>query len=145
VVQSGSPSELYSRPATRYVAEFIGRANLLRGTVRTATAKELVIEVEGHRIATSPANVADGVSVEPNAEVSVVTRPEDLALATAAATPGTIALTVASTVYLGSHIDVVGVVGDEPRPFRVSIDKAAVVPSVGDTVDVNVPAAGIWV
>lgn len=31
--QIASPREIYSRPATNYVAEFIGRTNLLRGTV----------------------------------------------------------------------------------------------------------------
>ena len=33
VEQLGTPEELYERPATRFVADFIGTTNLLRGTV----------------------------------------------------------------------------------------------------------------
>ncbi|MEK9136451.1 MAG: ABC transporter ATP-binding protein, partial [Bacteroidota bacterium] len=32
VIQIGSPSEMYERPGTRFVAEFLGGANILRGT-----------------------------------------------------------------------------------------------------------------
>lgn len=34
IEQVGSPQEIYDRPATRFVASFIGRTNLLRGIVR---------------------------------------------------------------------------------------------------------------
>ena len=34
LVQQGSPLELYERPATRFVADFLGRSNFLAGTVR---------------------------------------------------------------------------------------------------------------
>jgi spermidine/putrescine ABC transporter ATP-binding subunit len=34
IVQVGAPAELYARPATRFVAHFIGESNLARGTVR---------------------------------------------------------------------------------------------------------------
>jgi ABC-type Fe3+/spermidine/putrescine transport system ATPase subunit len=34
IVQSGPPQEIYQRPATRFVAEFIGSANILRGAIR---------------------------------------------------------------------------------------------------------------
>ena len=33
VEQVGTPEELYERPATRFVADFIGSTNLLRGVV----------------------------------------------------------------------------------------------------------------
>src|SRR4030095_7321593 len=33
IAQVGSPEELYDRPASRYVADFIGETNLLPGTV----------------------------------------------------------------------------------------------------------------
>ena len=38
VEQLGTPEELYERPATRFVADFIGTTNLLRATVDDATA-----------------------------------------------------------------------------------------------------------
>ena len=33
MIQSGSPRDLYDRPATRFAAEFIGNANILNGTI----------------------------------------------------------------------------------------------------------------
>jgi ABC-type Fe3+/spermidine/putrescine transport system ATPase subunit len=36
--QVASPREIYSRPATSYVAQFIGRTNLLRGEVKSGVA-----------------------------------------------------------------------------------------------------------
>jgi ABC-type Fe3+/spermidine/putrescine transport system ATPase subunit len=37
--QVASPREIYSRPATAYVAQFIGHTNLLRGDVRSGVAR----------------------------------------------------------------------------------------------------------
>jgi ABC-type Fe3+/spermidine/putrescine transport system ATPase subunit len=36
IIQSGTPRELYERPATRFAAEFLGNANILEGSVVTA-------------------------------------------------------------------------------------------------------------
>ncbi len=33
IAQVGTPRDLYDRPASRYVADFIGETNLLHGTV----------------------------------------------------------------------------------------------------------------
>lgn len=144
IAQAGPPAELYTRPASRYVAEFIGRANLVRGTVLRSTVDTLVVEVDGRELTASPTNVAEGVAVEPGMEVSVVTRPEDLVVASDPA-DGNVELTVTGVVYLGSHTDIVGVVGDETRPFRVSVDKGVVPPEIGDRISIDVPAVGIWI
>jgi ABC-type Fe3+/spermidine/putrescine transport system ATPase subunit len=37
--QVATPREIYNRPATAYVAQFIGHTNLLRGEVRSGVAK----------------------------------------------------------------------------------------------------------
>jgi len=41
--QSGPGEALYRRPNTRYVAEFFGKANILRATVRQATSAEELV------------------------------------------------------------------------------------------------------
>src|SRR5208337_1900202 len=43
VRQVGAPREIYTRPADRFVAEFIGQANVLRGRAEPADADETVI------------------------------------------------------------------------------------------------------
>lgn len=41
-IQSGSPQELYERPATAFAAEFLGRANLLQGRLRAIPQKGIL-------------------------------------------------------------------------------------------------------
>ena len=42
IVQSGSPDEVYSRPANSWVAEFLGLGNLLTGVVSRREAAQTV-------------------------------------------------------------------------------------------------------
>src|SRR4029077_9482741 len=69
VVQDGSAQELYYRPATEFVARFIGRTNLLKARIVSAAE----IEIEGARIA-----FASGTP--PGTTVMIVVRPEMIAL-----------------------------------------------------------------
>ena len=81
VVQVGAPRELYRRPLSRFVAEFISSANIFAGhvlarisddcaSVRTETGRELVATYEG--------TVTAGDLVE------VVIHPEDCVIGNAA-------------------------------------------------------------
>ncbi len=45
--QLGTPDEIYHRPATRYVADFIGDTNLLRGRVAGTSGREATLELRG--------------------------------------------------------------------------------------------------
>jgi sn-glycerol 3-phosphate transport system ATP-binding protein len=75
VEQIGTPTELYRRPATRFVAGFIGSPamNFLAGRIEN----EGTVTIDGHRIALgTPAR-----GMLPGAAVEVGLRPEDLQLA----------------------------------------------------------------
>jgi len=49
IVQAGTPKQIYSSPATRFVAEFIGNANILEGTIVSATPDgDALISFAGH-------------------------------------------------------------------------------------------------
>jgi spermidine/putrescine transport system ATP-binding protein len=67
IVQSGRPIDIYNEPANRYVANFIGESNIIRGTY----VAENKVEVMG--------SVLDSVGYhfEINEPVDVVIRPED--------------------------------------------------------------------
>ena len=45
--QLGTPSEVYDRPRTSYVAEFVGEANILKGRVRSAEGSSLILDCAG--------------------------------------------------------------------------------------------------
>jgi spermidine/putrescine ABC transporter ATP-binding subunit len=47
VEQIGRPEEVYRRPATAFVARFLGRANFLTGTVAESEAGRTVVALEG--------------------------------------------------------------------------------------------------
>lgn len=65
LLQVAGPEELYERPATRFVADFIGRSNILPGTV--ASPGRVVLS-NGDRLdlpTTQEAGTAVGVAVRP--------------------------------------------------------------------------------
>ncbi|MFJ9410803.1 ABC transporter ATP-binding protein [Streptomyces sp. NPDC101393] len=74
--QCATPSELYERPATPFVAEFVGTMNRLPGTVRDGGTVELF----GRRLPVHGTAPATGT------EVDVLLRPEGLAVRTGAGT-----------------------------------------------------------
>lgn len=75
VEQLGSPEDLYDRPATPFVADFIGTTNLLRGTVESIGGGRAVVRLDtGDRCAAT----ADGAGAGSSIELSV--RPESIAL-----------------------------------------------------------------
>ncbi|WP_436839214.1 ABC transporter ATP-binding protein [Nonomuraea angiospora] len=84
VEQLGTPDEVYRRPATRFVAQFIGAANVLEGTVTDSGALDsggIVVE-------------CGLLSLRPGERAVVAVRPERIRLAT----PGPGAEGVAGTV-----------------------------------------------
>src|SRR6266850_1133584 len=75
VEQLGTPEELYERPATRFVADFIGTTNLMAGTVSAVESGEAVLRLDSGddcRV------VSEGLAVGRRIELSV--RPEAVGL-----------------------------------------------------------------
>jgi iron(III) transport system ATP-binding protein len=73
IVQVGSPQEIYTRPADRFVADFIGLMNFIPGRVVGRDDARLVVEVLGRRVTVEG---PPGVS----GPVTLAVRPEDLEL-----------------------------------------------------------------
>ena len=47
VEQLGTPEELYERPASRFVADFIGTTNLLTGAIESIDGEAALVRLEG--------------------------------------------------------------------------------------------------
>lgn len=93
--QIGSPEDVYDRPATAFVADFLGKANMLPGVVSA---------VDGHKatIALSVGQVVAAISpkaLAPGDRVTVVVRPQKLLVGDANA--NRLTGRVVSTSYLG--------------------------------------------
>jgi putative spermidine/putrescine transport system ATP-binding protein len=105
IAQIGAPADLYDRPASRWVADFIGQSNFVSGTVRGpgAPGTTIVDFVSGETAA-----VESAVTRAPGTAVTVVLRPEKLHLSSAASPQAGAANqllgTVSQVVYLGHAI-----------------------------------------
>jgi putative spermidine/putrescine transport system ATP-binding protein len=95
IEQVSTPTEIYDRPATLFVNQFVGTTNVLAGEfARGAGAPRVVL----------PGGLALDVAPEPHlidgARVAVSIRPEHLRVVAAGGLPGT----VKAVMPLGSHV-----------------------------------------
>ena len=70
--QLGTAEEIYARPANRFVADFIGEANLLPGNIAESTSEAVRVSLCGCEIALD----RSGEKFTANQSVDVVVRPE---------------------------------------------------------------------
>jgi len=71
IIQDRTPADLYDRPATPYVANFVGSSNLLSGEVREIQAGVLVGQVGEQQIRAAH----NGLAVEVGAPITICIRP----------------------------------------------------------------------
>jgi len=118
LVQLGSPSELYKRPNTLFVATFIGEANLFAGRV-AASGTCTVVDADGLQF-TLPANgtIREG-------EASVCLRPEQIKISGSVGSepslPNRAEGDVAEVVFAGPVVRWIVEVG----PHRVVVERPA--------------------
>jgi iron(III) transport system ATP-binding protein len=137
VAQVGTAEELFERPQTRFVAEFIGRTNLIDGRAEgTATVARGDLRL---RVASAglTAGAAVAVSIRPH---QIELQPRASSRATAAPETNVLTGTVVRASYLGDGVD-----------YQVQIDGSDVVLRVagpapprvrlGESVSVSVAAA----
>ncbi|MBI2256988.1 MAG: ABC transporter ATP-binding protein [Proteobacteria bacterium] len=94
IEQRGAPAEVYEHPRSEFVANFLGNANFVSGTVAAVNGKRVsVVLADGARI-----DVADSArAVEMGEAVNVIVRAEKIELG-----GGGLAGTIAAVDYLGS-------------------------------------------
>lgn len=78
ILQCAPPAELYERPATEFVAGFLGKSNFLRGKVEAHEPGGFVLAHQGVRVAQAS---ADGAAPAVGADVVVALRPEKIGIA----------------------------------------------------------------
>jgi iron(III) transport system ATP-binding protein len=111
IEQIGTPREVYLRPASRFVAGFIGETNLVAARVlrRDGATAELSTPLGSLTSAALP-----GEAVAPGDEVTLSIRPETIALDGAVSGVNTFAAVLRDSVYLGEiaqHVIAAGSAG----------------------------------
>ena len=77
VLQAGSREEIFYRPTTRRVAEFVGTRNILRATVLESNSQRLLLDWQGRLLEAEPIseNRAEPLPLSRGQEVEVCIRP----------------------------------------------------------------------
>lgn len=74
ILQTGTPAAIYETPGSRFVASFVGAANILEGRVARADGGEAEVEVAG----LGRLRARHDGSLPEGAEVAVAVRPEKI-------------------------------------------------------------------
>lgn len=106
IEQIGLPSEIYSRPTSRFVAEFIGSMNFIAGVAKSSTARGEMchVELDGN---TLPVPAAQNIKAENR--IVIATRPERCRVTMDRTIPPdclAVAGRVVQQVYLGAMIEI---------------------------------------
>ena len=143
VSQVGKPTEIYEKPQTRFVADFIGRSNILLGNLEN---KGKTINAEGLTLPNKE-NVtggAEGVSVMIRPECVKITKSESKATSASVDVKGKIT----ASIYLGSIVQYSVQIIDGPNLVVTqnntgSEDLKNL--TVGDDVDVSFPDSAVYI
>ena len=134
VVQIGTAEDLYHRPASSFVAQFVGRVNLLDGRVVDIAGDTARIAAMGGIITAKavPAGLARGEAVH------VVLRPEAIQVERDGAANAALQATVVSCTFLGEKIEYLLRCGDTTlQMVRYNAGPGEVIPE-GATVTLRV-------
>jgi iron(III) transport system ATP-binding protein len=132
IIQRGTPQDIYRHPKNQFVADFVGSANFLPGTVR-ATEGGLTQVETGHGV--MRCKFAEPIGV--GAKALVTARPEDVMLFAAAPPDGLNLLkgTITNRVFLGEVVDYILDLGDGELRARMRNDDFR----IGQAVNIGVP------
>ncbi len=107
IVQLAPPEEIYKRPATRFVAEFVGKVNLLSARPAGATPSHLVLDYCGRRILCPRGGPGAAPGAAGGEALTVMIRPEALMLYAPGLAPegcNAVEGTVVDRVFAGSLV-----------------------------------------
>jgi putative spermidine/putrescine transport system ATP-binding protein len=114
--QLGPPTEIYSRPATAFVAEFVGLTNRMPGTVKSGG-----VDVRGTRLPLVQPDSADGPAI-------ALVRPETVSLVPETGSTGPLVGSVIATSFLGATSRVTVDLGDETVLAQLTTADASKMP-----------------
>ncbi|WP_431918003.1 ABC transporter ATP-binding protein [Micromonospora wenchangensis] len=140
VRQIGAPQEIYHRPATAFVARFIGRSNVLSLPVVTAAAETVTVGLPDGSETAVAAPADHGLRAGDTALVSV--RPEHLGL-TSTTEAGALPGRVTEVEFTGMATNLVVEVAGEPVQVA-AIDVPDGI-AVGDQVGLRLNRQRMWV
>ena len=139
IEQFGAPHEVYNKPATRFVATFVGQLNSIAATVLDPAGK--AVSIDGQSVVV-PALPADAV---PNAETMLTLRPEVVAVGAREGNDITLTGTIADVTFLGSVIRLRVALGRNILSLDTFNDQRTAPPSRGEPVTISLASKDLLV
>jgi len=99
IAQEGTPRDIYYKPTNTFVADFIGEANFLEGTVKSINADTCALMIQGTEITALGAS-----DLQPGQQCVAMLRPEALRISDAGVLRGKISLSVFMGAYQNYHV-----------------------------------------
>ncbi len=139
VLQIGTPTDIYEKPASRFVADFIGETNFLEGTFLRRDGTRAVVDVAGM----APVLAMTMEEFAAGQNVTVAVRPEKITIQREDPSLGNNCCqgTIENVVYIGTDTNYV-VRLDSGRTLRVREQNAA--PSLREGLDEGKRAFLFW-
>lgn len=134
IVQIARGDELYSNPANKFVAGFVGNSNFLPAVVESVSDHAIAVRLpDGTQIR----NVRANVPVRPDEKGVILVRPEDLHLHAGAPAQGAaaFAIEIRDTTYLGETMQVLAAtmwkqeISIRGRPADISLRAGGDIPA----------------
>jgi iron(III) transport system ATP-binding protein len=137
VDQVGTPTEVYERPATRFVAGFIGRNNVYDATVTAREDDQVTIDIAGMSFQASASHGAPGVDLRVGGPAVVAIRAEQVRLGADTTGDNDLAARVADCEYVGAMVycTLDTAIGD----VKCDLGGHVRVPPRGERLDVHLP------
>jgi ABC-type Fe3+/spermidine/putrescine transport system ATPase subunit len=135
IAQMGTAADLYLRPASTFVAGFIGRANILAGTVLRSDEGTVELDISGQRM-----RFASDRRYAAGTRVSAVVRPEAIAIGT---TGSGVKARLESRVYLGDKMEFTLRLGDRLLHATRSNPSEATPFALGQDIDIDLPGDAV--
>lgn len=107
LAQLGSPEDVYERPQSRFVAEFIGLSNFLTAKVESAAGGTATARVGAAALTATPLP-----GFRPDKPSLLFIRPDEIEVGGTAGAPNTLGAVIGKTTYLGDRIDYLVKLGD---------------------------------
>ncbi len=129
--QVGTPFEIYNRPTTKFVANFVGTLNVLQGTVSDASAGKV-------RVNTEEVALKNKLNGSKNGDqLSLALRPEAISLGRKAGHDANLSGEIADVHFLGSVIRVRVDVGSGTVSLDTFNNSTTPPPSVGSRTEIS--------
>lgn len=136
--QVGDPFTIYNRPATRFVAGFVGTLNALEAVVTDPATGTIALDGQ-------PITLNRPIDAPAGATIGLALRPETLALGPRPETDGSLRGTVRDVQFLGSVLRVRVALAGQVVALDSFNTAALRPPAVGDTVEVSFATADLLV